>query len=101
MDAPILPSGSGFNFNHFNGNRIRSCLKDENNKPKTTNYVSLTKWCNQNFISKKQGRNLLEKKLLIGQRLYGQWWVCANLDCLEQLLEYLNVDSLNYDANNY
>ena len=100
MDAPLLPSGSAFNYNKFNGNRIRSYLLDEEKKPKTTNYVSLTDWCNNNFITKRIGRTLLTKRLLIGQRLYGQWWVCANLNCLEELLEYLGLEELFFDADN-
>ena len=29
MDVPLFPSGSAFNYNKFNGNRIRSYLVDE------------------------------------------------------------------------
>ncbi len=62
--------------------------------------MSLTAWCNNNFISKDIGRTLIEKKLLIAQRLYGQWWVCANLECIEELLDYLALDELYFDAAN-
>lgn len=64
------------------------------------NYVSLTEWCQKNYISKKVGRTLIKKKYLLAQRLYGRWWVCANLHCLEQLLEYLSLEQLFFDANN-
>lgn len=100
MTRSLLPSGSAFNGNKFSGYRIRSYLLDDTNKPKTTNYVSLTQWCEGNFITKKIGRTLLKKKLLIGQRLYGQWWVCANLDCLSELLDYLGLEELFFDADN-
>ena len=96
MDAPIKPSGSGFNTNQFNGNRIKSTIT---NRQKTF-YVSLTKWCDENFITKRVGRTLLAKKLLIGQRLMGQWWVCANPDCIDELLEYLGLEQLFFDAPN-
>ena len=89
-------SGSGFITNNLNFNRPITRLKDR----ERTNYVSLTLWCKENFISKKIGRNLIKKKLLIAQRLYGQWWVCTNPNCLEELLNYLGVEQLNFDANN-
>ena len=89
-------SGSAYNGNRIQGNRAISSLSGRNK----TNYVPLTTWCQRNFISKRIGYTLLTKRLLIGQRLYGQWWVCANLDCLDQLLEYLGVEKLIFDANN-
>jgi len=96
MDAPIRPSGSGFNINQFNGNRIKTSIENSNR----TNYVSLTLWCQNNFISKRLGKTLLAKKLLIGQRLKGKWWVCANPECIEELLDYLGLDQLFFDATN-
>lgn len=89
-------SGSAFNANRTQGNRAISNLQDRNK----TNYVSLTEWCRRNFITKRLGDTLISKKLLIGQRLYGEWWVCANLECFEQLLEYLGVEQLIFDADN-
>lgn len=89
-------SGSAFNGNRIQGNRAISNLQDRNQ----TNLVSLTVWCSRNFITKRLGDTLISKKLLIGQRLYGEWWVCANLECLDQLLEYLGVEELVFDADN-
>lgn len=89
-------SGSAFNGNQINSTHPLSRLKNR----EKTNYVSLTDWCKNNFISKNVGRNLIEKKLLIAQRLYGEWWVCANLECMEELLDYLNLDALYFDADN-
>lgn len=105
MDAPLFPSGSAFNGNAFNANRISSNLYEYRSgsikNQEKTYFVSLTRWCNENFITKKVGRNLLAKNLLIGQRLYGQWWVCANRECLQQLLDYLNLDELFFDPNGH
>lgn len=89
-------SGSAFNENKFKGNRIKYNFSGKTK----INYVSLTQWCRENFISKTKGKDLLKKRLLIGQRLNGQWWVCANKDCLEDLLLYLDLDKLFFDANN-
>lgn len=89
-------SGSAFNGNRIQGNRAISHLSDRNQ----TNYVSLTEWCEKNFITKRVGYSLIQKRLLIGQKLHGQWWVTSNPECLEQLLEYLQVDQLTFDANN-
>lgn len=91
-------SGSAFNGNKLNSSHPLTTLKIKDRD--IVHYVSLTIWCNNNFISKKIGRNLIKKKLLIAQRLYGQWWVCANLLCLSQLLDYLGLDKLYFDAPN-
>ena len=90
-------SGSGFHGNEINGSRPVTRIKDGRDK---TNYVSLSEWCNRNFISRKVGRTLIKKKYLVAQRLFGKYWVCANLDCLEQLLEYLGLEELFFDAQN-
>lgn len=104
MDAPLSPSGSAFNGNTLQSKYpLSSLYKYENNSVvnrEKTLYVSLTDWCNGNFISKDMGRKLIAKRLLIGQKLYGQWWVCANLECLEELLDYLGVEQLLFDAAN-
>lgn len=96
MTKSILVSGSGFTRNKFNGNRIQTQLR---NREKTS-FVPFSQWCENNFISKRIGRQLLAKHLLIGQRLGGRWWVCANKDCLEELTDYLQVEELFFDANN-
>ena len=92
-------SGSGFHVHSLNGSRPITRLLDDLERTKT-NYVSLSEWCEKNFITKKVGRELIRRKLLIGQRLYGRWWVCANLSCQEQLLEYLGIEKLFFDASN-
>ena len=65
-----------------------------------TNYVSLTDWCRGNNVSKYVGYTLIRKKLLIGQKLWGQWWVTSNPDCQLELLEYLGIEQLLFDADN-
>lgn len=104
MDAIQFNSGSAFNGNPLQAKRVKSNLyKEENNQLvdiEKTNYASLTDWCNRNFISKDIAHTLLAKKLLIGQKLYGRWWVCANRECLIELLDYLNIEELFFDAEN-
>lgn len=100
-DPVIWLSGSAFQDNEINNRRPISFLRQEKDPERdVTNFVSLTEWCNKNFISKRIGRALIKKKLLVGQRLWGQWWVCANLDCLPVLLEYLGIEELYFDASN-
>ncbi len=97
---PIEPtkyvSGSAFNGNTVQANRPINAIAGRDR----TNYISLTAWCAGNFLTKYVGYELIKRQLLIGQRLYGQWWVCANPDCLDQLLEYIGLEQLNIDADN-
>ena len=92
----LYRSGSAFNGNKVMGTRPLSGIPGRSR----TNYVSLTDWCQGNFISKKQGTRLIKKKLLIGLKRHGQWWVCANPHCLNELLDYLHVEELWFDADN-
>jgi hypothetical protein len=96
IEPVVKISGAAFNGNTLMGTRPLSQIPEK----EKTRYVSLTEWCEGNFISKRQGRNLIKKKLLIAQRLYGQWWVCANPHCLDTLLEYLGITKLIFDADN-
>lgn len=89
-------SGSAFNGNTVQGTRPFTTIQGK----ERTNYVSLTDWCKRNSVSKRTGYKLIKLKLLIAQRLYGQWWVSSNPDCLERLLEYLGMEELVFDANN-
>ena len=88
--------GSAFQDNYLNATRPIPHIK----KSPQTNVVSLTQWCQGNFISKRIGRNLIKRKLLIAFRRHHIWWVCANPDCLEELLAYLGVEQLLFDADN-
>ena len=95
-DNCLSVSGSAFNGNTTQGHHVISSLKNR----QQTNYVSLSDWCEGNFITKRIGYTLIKRKLLIAQKLYGQWWVCANIDCLDELLDYLGLEQLYFDANN-
>lgn len=88
--------GSAFNGNTTQANQPISSIKNR----ERTNYVSLTEFCQRNFITKRIGYKLIKKKYLIATRKFGQWWVCANPDCQTELLDYLNLDSLYFDADN-
>ncbi len=96
MSNSIYPSGYAFNGKKLTNYRLIAELKNR----EYTNYVSLTRWCKENFISKAIGRNLIKKRLLVAQKMHGQWWVCANLQCLDELLNYLGLDELYFDASN-
>lgn len=98
-------SGSAFNNRGINKYYILSTIPEKkiNNQivyKEKTNYVNLTDFCNQNNITKKTARNLIRKKFLICQRLYGKLWVCVNPLCEEQLKSYLLVDEIKFDAIN-
>lgn len=90
-------SGAAFNGNTVMGTRPLSSIPGRSQ----TNYVSLTEWCSKNFISKKVGTTLIKKKLLIGTRRHHVWWVCANPYCLDDLLDYLGISELFFDADNF
>lgn len=89
-------SGSAFNGNRVMGTRPLSGIPGRSR----TNFVSLSDWCRGNFITKRQGTRLIERKMLIATKMFGQWWVCANPNCKDSLLEYLGVDELLFDADN-
>lgn len=96
FDPVIKISGAAFVGNTLIGTRPLPHLPER----ELTNFVSLSQWCEQNFISKNQGRTLLKRKLLVGIRRHHVWWVAANPDCLPELLDYLGVSELAFDANN-
>ncbi len=97
MPKSIYFSGSAFQDNDINNTRPINRIKGRDR----TNYVALTRWCRENNVSIKVGRTLIKRKLLIGTRLLGRWWVCANLDCYELLLDYLGVEAIIFDADNF
>lgn len=96
MSKSIYKSGSAFHDNDINNHRPLSRIKTRDK----TSYVSLTVWCRENHVSKKVGRTLIKRKLLIGQRLLGRWWVCVNPNCYQDLLDYLGIEELLFDADN-
>ena len=94
IEPLIINGGSGFVDNQINATRPLTRIADS----EQVKVVSLTQWCEKNFISKWTGRNLIKKKLLIAFRFKHQWWVTANSDCLPELLEYLDVEKLAFDV---
>jgi hypothetical protein len=92
----LIRSGSCFNGSGINRYKVISHLATKNR----TNYVSFSDFCTFNFISKNIGRILIQKKYLICQRLYGKLWVCVNLECLEELKNYLLIETIYFDAQN-
>ena len=92
----ICLSGSAFNGNSLQATRPITSFSQRNK----TNYVSLSDWCLGNNITKRVGYILIRRKLLIAQKLWGQWWVTSNPDCIEELLEYLDIEQLFFDVDN-
>lgn len=99
-DPPIKPTvkigGSAFMGNTTQTNRPIPHLIDKDKLA----IVSLVDWCDNNFISRDIGYKLIKLGYLIGFRRHGSWWVAANPNCIEQLLEYLGMDKLLFDADN-
>lgn len=98
-------SGSAFNGRGINRFQVLSTIPEAERDGQIifrekTNYVSLTDFCQNNNISKKTARNLIRKKFLICQRLYGKLWVCVNPLCEEDLKTYLMVDNIIFEDIN-
>lgn len=94
IEPTIINGGSAFRVNSLNSNHPVERINSSNK----VRVVSLSEWCARNFISKRVGRTLIKKKLLIAFRQKHQWWVTANPDCIEQLLEYLGIEKLLFDV---
>ncbi len=94
IEPLIINGGSAFRVNNLNSSRPVARLTNSNK----VQVVSLTEWCEKNFITKRVGRKLIKLKYLIAFRHKGQWWVTANPDCLKELLDYLGVEELAFDV---
>lgn len=99
MDKPkiepyLKKGGSAFQNNLLNATHPRSSIEDRD----SVFVVSLSEWCEKNFITKRTGRKLIKLKLLVAFRRHHIWWVAANPDCINALLEYLNLEELFFDA---
>lgn len=92
----IKNGGSGFRDNQLNATRPLTRIANS----QQVKIVSLTEWCERNFISKRLGRTLIKRKLLIAFRRHHVWWVTANPNCLPELLDYLGVEQLVFDVDN-
>ena len=94
-DKPTVKiGGSAFMGNSTQAHRPISRIDDS----EQLYVVTLREWCDRNFITRKVGYRLIKVKYLIAFRRHGQWWVCANPDCIERLLEYLGVEELFFDV---
>lgn len=60
--------------------------------------VKLTNWCKANFITVRIGYKLIRLDYLLAFRRHHIWWVKANPNCLEKLLDYLGLEKLYFDA---
>ena len=96
IEPAVKLSGNAFIGDHLMGSHVIPHLYNL----EKMNVVPLSEWCEKNFITKNQGRTLLRRKLLVGFRRHHDWYVAANLYCIEQLLEYLGMEELAFDANN-
>lgn len=90
----IRISGSAFMGNTTQAHRPIPRIKDQS----YLKVVTLREWCDRNFISRDLGYKLIKLKYLIAFRRHGQWWVCANPDCLNSLIELLDVKKLLFDV---
>ena len=96
-DEPLVKrGGSAFCGNCLQGRYPVGNFSDRDN----IKVVSLTEWCAKNFITKRIGRKLIALRYLLGFRRHRVWWVAANPDCEEELLEYLGVEQLLFEADN-
>lgn len=94
---PIIKiSGSACYGNTLNSTRPIAFIEDKDK----INVVKLSKWCSENFISARIGYRLIKLKYLLAFRRHHVWWVAANPACMEQLLEYLGLEELYFDADN-
>lgn len=87
-------NGAAFVGNRRMGTRPLSRIDEQD----YVNVISLKEFCDRNFISRDTGYRLIELKLLIAFRRHNYWWIASNSDCLSQLLEYLGVEELFFDA---
>ena len=94
IEPTIKRGGSAFIGNSRIAKRPIPNLSDG----KPTYVVSLAEFCARNFISPYQGYQVIDKKLLIAFKRYGKWWVRSNPDCINELLEYLGMEKLLFDA---
>lgn len=94
IEPHLKLGGSAFVGNRRMGTRPLPRIDEQDH----VNVVSLKEWCDRNFISRDTGYRLIELKFLIAFRRHNYWWVASNSDCLPQLLEYLDVEELLFDA---
>ena len=95
IEPVVKVSGSAFMGNTTQANRPISRIKEQN----YLNVVSLAEWCQKNFITRDTGYKLIKLKYLVAFRRHHVWWVATNPDYKKELLEYLGVEQLLFDAD--
>jgi hypothetical protein len=63
--------------------------------------VALLSLCRANFISIDVGYKLIKLKYLIAFRRHHIWWVTCNPLCKQELLDYLGIEQLLEDVEQY
>ena len=99
IEPVIKNGGSAFVGNTKQAYHPLSKIEDPlNKKLDYVKVVSLKEWCDRNFITRRVGYKLIKLKYLTAFRRHGQWWVCANPNCIDQLIEYLGIEKLLFDV---
>jgi hypothetical protein len=92
---PCIPLyGSAFQANTINSTRPLSRFEKTN----SVKVVKLTSLCRANFITIDVGYRLIKLKYLIAFRRHHVWWIAINLNCKQELLDYLGVEQLLFDV---
>lgn len=94
IEPIVICHGSAFNGNTIQGTRPKTQIDNQD----YVKVVSLTLWCERNFISRDTGYKLIKLKYLIVFRRHGYYWVCADPLCKPQLKEFLGVEELLFDV---
>jgi hypothetical protein len=97
INPEIQLYGSAFQGNTLNSTRPLSSLCEVDR----TNVVKLTDLCRANFISIDVGYRLIKLKYLIAFRRHHVWWATVNLSSKQELLDYLGVDEIFGDVEQY
>lgn len=90
----VISGGSAFNGSLIQGTHPLTRI----DRRDYVNVVSLALWCKRNFITRDIGYQLIKRKYLIAFRRHGQYWVCTNPKCINELLEFLGIEQLFFDV---
>lgn len=94
---PVIKISGSANQNHrLNSTRPIAFIKSKDR----VNVVKLSQWCAGNFITPYIGYRLIRLKYLLAFRRHHTWYVAANPACKDELLNYLGLEALFYDADN-
>ena len=97
MHLPVnLKRGNAFQNDVVRNSYVKGALTDRTN----TKFVLGTEFKRRNFISHHQFRECLKRGYLVGIRRGGAWQVASCAPMKEEMLHYLGMDALLYDADN-